>query len=229
MVAAMARPLSSSRSTRALLSAASAATAVSMKLRIAGSFTAAFQPCPSSARLQHQEVLEAAATSCTLRRCSSSRPVSSRRRRRRAVLALAGRNRAFEIAVALRARLEQRARWRRTRNCCARRRPAPCRAPSQTRPAQAGTASAATPHRGIAAKMIEPGGDNRLGMAAIDQRRAERRIRMGPADRYRRRAMTPALDARGEQAEEPAGFRPDSMAPASVPNTGAAASMKAGS
>ena len=63
-------------------------------------------------------------------------------------------------------------------------------------------------HRRVAAEMIEPGGDHGLRLVAIDQRRAERRIGVRPADQHRGEAAAPAADARGEQAGEPAAGGP---------------------
>ncbi len=57
-------------------------------------------------------------------------------------------------------------------------------------------------HGRVAPEIIEPGGDHRLRLVAIDQRRAERRIRVRPADQHRSEAAAPAADARGEQARE---------------------------
>ncbi|HEX9370055.1 MAG TPA: hypothetical protein VF897_03585 [Roseiflexaceae bacterium] len=64
--------------------------------------------------------------------------------------------------------------------------------------------------RRAAGQMIEPGADHRLGRRAIDERRAERRIGMGPADQHRH-AVAPARDGSREQAEQPRrrGARPD--------------------
>jgi hypothetical protein len=60
--------------------------------------------------------------------------------------------------------------------------------------------------------MVKPSLDNRFTGVAIDQRRAERRIGMGPADQHRQRhAVAPTLDAGREQAEQLwlRGARPD--------------------
>ncbi len=61
----------------------------------------------------------------------------------------------------------------------------------------------------VARQMVEPGGDHGLGLVAIDQRRAERRVRVGPAGEHRQRHAVATLDPRREQAEQLARMRPD--------------------
>ena len=56
-------------------------------------------------------------------------------------------------------------------------------------------------HRRVLAEMIEPGGDDGLGLGAVDQRHAERRVRMHPAGHHQAARMA------GKQADQPAGHR----------------------
>ena len=61
----------------------------------------------------------------------------------------------------------------------------------------------------IVGHVIEPGGDHGLACLAIDERCAERRIGVGPADQHGPRdAVAAAFDPRGEKAEQ-AGVRGD--------------------
>ena len=56
---------------------------------------------------------------------------------------------------------------------------------------------------GIVGEMREPGADDRLGRIALDQRRAERTVRMRPADEDRQLEPIAALrDARRKKAEQ---------------------------
>ena len=55
----------------------------------------------------------------------------------------------------------------------------------------------------------EPGGDDRLGCFAVDQRRSERRIGMRPSDKHRElQAVTLLVDPRREKAEQLSRHRP---------------------
>ena len=77
---------------------------------------------------------------------------------------------------------------------------------------------------------IEERDDRGFRLLAVDQRGAERRIRMGPAGERREHAIA-ALDARREQPDQPLRhrFRPHQHGAGIGPNTRAAGSAKAGS
>ena len=80
--------------------------------------------------------------------------------------------------------------------------------------------------------MGEPGGDGRFRRFALDQRRAERRVSMGPADQHRQlEPVTPRSMRAGKKPSNLRGLVPDhtKSAPASRPKTLAASSAKAGS
>jgi len=62
--------------------------------------------------------------------------------------------------------------------------------------------------RRIVAEMVEPACDDRLGVVAIDQRRAERSVRMHPSHRRGQHGMPEAGVARGKKAHQPAVLRP---------------------
>ena len=65
---------------------------------------------------------------------------------------------------------------------------------------------------GSPARCVEPGGDDRLGRVALDERHAERAVGMRQADEDRQsEAVTPPFDPRREEAEQPARLplRPD--------------------
>ena len=55
---------------------------------------------------------------------------------------------------------------------------------------------------GVGLDAIEECDDRGFGLVAVDQRHAERRVRMGPAGERRDHAVA-ALDARREQADQP--------------------------
>jgi diguanylate cyclase (GGDEF)-like protein len=58
---------------------------------------------------------------------------------------------------------------------------------------------------GVGIQMRQPGGDRRLGRFALDQRHAQRRVGMGPAEQNRQsEAVTPPFDPGREKAQQPA-------------------------
>ena len=84
---------------------------------------------------------------------------------------------------------------------------------------------------GIGGEVIEPGRDRRLAAVAVDQRRAERSVGMGPAHQHGHlQAVAAALDRDREEADEPRGTARRHTRPASTsrPNTGADAAMNDG-
>jgi len=59
-------------------------------------------------------------------------------------------------------------------------------------------------HCGIPREVFEPSGDDRRRLVAINQRRAQRRIGMGPANRGRERTVAPVRDPCREQSHQQA-------------------------
>ena len=208
----MAVPFRNSRSIRAWPSAASPPTAFCTKSLIAGSVDdgGAGKALPA-ARLQHHEILQRGldARLAGRRRARHRRDIFEPPALAAQLLALAAGHGALKVSLALRAGREQGA--------------FVAAEGGARRPWRASTISSASAngallgderqqklrrHRRVGPEMIEPGGDHRLRLVAIDQRRAERRVGMRPADQHRREAAAPAADTRREQAGEPAAGGP---------------------
>ena len=221
---------------RAWPSAASAATALCMNARIAACCRRRCRRGPSSPAASSVEIIDERARDLVRRRAPTTML------QRRPCRAAGGAGGAAPSASCARSR--DRDSWRaRPPAPAARahaRRSAPsrrhaararARAPPRTAPSRAISGSSMSLGSFVVRlDMIEERRDRGIRLVAVDQRHAERRIRMGPAGERRHHAVAP-LDARRKQPDQPRGAACDhtSTAPASAPNTGAAASAKAGS